>query len=97
MTWSKTNNFVERQDKLEVMIEALMRNMDKLSIEMISRHDVHRCKRKEVKRSTKWALSPIDENVVENYDEKEKDDVVNHGMKSHMHQNPLYKTYTWFV
>jgi ribosomal protein L37AE/L43A len=34
-------------------MKVLMRKMDKLSNEMISKHDVHSCKRKEIKRSTR--------------------------------------------
>jgi hypothetical protein len=33
-------NLVERQNILEVMMEALMEKLDKLSIKMISRHDI---------------------------------------------------------
>jgi hypothetical protein len=87
MTLSKTKNLVERQDKLEVMIEALMRNMGKLSTEMISRHDIHSRKEKEVKMFTKRALSPLDKSVAKNHDDEDDDDVVNHGIKSHTNQN----------
>jgi len=40
MTQSKMKNLVERQNILEVMMEALMEKLDKLSIKMISRHDI---------------------------------------------------------
>jgi hypothetical protein len=40
MTQLKAKNLIERQDSLEVMIETLMGNTDKLSIEMIWRHDI---------------------------------------------------------
>jgi hypothetical protein len=74
------------------MMEALMGKMDKLSIEMINRHDVPSSKEKEVKRPTRQALSFPDESVAENFNDEE-DAVVNHGRKSHTHQNPLYKTW----
>ena len=40
VTQSKTKNLVERQNILEVMMEALMEKLDKLSTKMISRHDI---------------------------------------------------------
>jgi len=40
VTQSKMKNLVERQNILEVMMEALMEKLDKLSIKMISRHDI---------------------------------------------------------
>jgi len=59
---------------------------------MISRHDVPSRKGKEVKRYIRRALSSLDESVIENSDDDEKNDVVNHGRKSLTHQNPFYKT-----
>jgi tetrahydromethanopterin S-methyltransferase subunit B len=50
-------DLLERQDKLEVMIEALMRKMDKLSTEMNTRHDVPSRKGNEIKRFNRQALS----------------------------------------
>ena len=38
VTQSKAKYLIERHDKLEVMMEALMRKIDKLSTEMISRY-----------------------------------------------------------
>jgi len=67
--------------------------MDKLSVMMISRHDVPSRKGKEVKRYIRRALSSLDESVIENSDDDEKNDVVNHGRKSLTHQNPLCKTW----
>jgi seryl-tRNA synthetase len=90
MTQSKAKDLVERQDRLEVTIEALMRKMDKLSIEIISVHDVPSHNEKEVKRSTRQALSPPHKSIVENSDDD--DDVVNHKRKSHTHQNSINKT-----
>jgi len=78
MTQSKTKNLIERQDSLEVMIEALMGNIDKLSIEMIWRHDIPSREGKEVKMSTRRALSPQGENVAENFDDDKEDNLVNH-------------------
>jgi hypothetical protein len=46
-------------------------------------------KKKEVKKSIRRVLSPLHKSVVENSDD---DDIVNHGRKSHIHQNPLYET-----
>jgi tetrahydromethanopterin S-methyltransferase subunit B len=57
VTQSKMEDLLERQDKLEVMIEALMRKMDKLSTEMITRHDVPSRKGNEIKRFSRQALS----------------------------------------
>ena len=83
-------DLVERQDRLEVMMEVLMRKMDKLSIKIISRHDVpSHNKKKEVKKSIRRVFSHLHKSVVENSDD---DDIVNHGRKSHIHQNPLYET-----
>jgi len=54
VTLSKVkNDLIKKQEKLEVMMEVLMGKMYKLSIEIISRHDVHSRKGNEVKRSTK--------------------------------------------
>jgi hypothetical protein len=55
-----------------------MRNIDKLSIEMIWRHDIPSREGKEVKMSTRRALSPQGENVAENFDDDKEDDLVNH-------------------
>ena len=49
MTQSKAKDLVKRQDRLEVNIEILMGKMDKLNIEMISRHNIHSCKENKVK------------------------------------------------
>jgi hypothetical protein len=38
MTQLKTKDLIERQDIFEVMIEALMRKMNKLSTDMINRY-----------------------------------------------------------
>jgi len=40
-----------------------MRKMNKLSNEMISRNDVLSHKGKKIKRSTRWVLFSLDENV----------------------------------
>jgi hypothetical protein len=85
-------DLVERQDMLEVIMEALMGNIDKLSIKMINRHNVPCRKGKKVKRSTRRALSYLDKCVAKNSNGNEEDDVVNHGTKSYTHQNPLYET-----
>jgi hypothetical protein len=34
----------------------------------------------------------LDESVAENFDDDKDDDVVNHVIKSHTHQNSLYET-----
>jgi hypothetical protein len=47
----KAKDFVKIQDWLEVMMEALMGKMDKMSIEMIRRQDVPSHKEKKIKRS----------------------------------------------
>jgi hypothetical protein len=44
-------------------MEALKRKMDKLSKEMISKHDVPSRKGNEIKRSTRWVLFSPDKNV----------------------------------
>jgi hypothetical protein len=75
------------------MIEVLMGKMDKLSTYMIYRHDVYSRKEKDVKRSTRRALSPLNDSVTKNFDKEKEDDVINHGRKSHTHQNPLYETW----
>jgi hypothetical protein len=56
VTQSNVKDLVERQDRLEVMMEALMGKIDKLSIKMISRHDVSSCKVKKVKRFIRRAF-----------------------------------------
>jgi hypothetical protein len=73
-------------------MKALMGKMNKLSTKMISRHDVLSLKGNEIKRFTRQALSHPNESVVENLDNDEDDDVVNHRKKSRTYQNPLYKT-----
>jgi len=93
MTQLKVNDLVERQDRLDVMMEALMGKIDKMSIDIISKHDIPSGKGKEVKRSTWWALSSSDENIAENSNVDEKDDVVNHGRKFCTYQNLLYETW----
>ena len=60
------------------MIKALMRNTYKLSIEMIWRHDVPIREGKEVKMSTKRALSSPGKNIAENFDDDKEDDLVSH-------------------
>jgi hypothetical protein len=92
MTQSKAKDLVESQDRLEVTIEALMRKMDKLSIEIISVHDVPSHNEKEVKRSTRQAFSPPHKSIVENSDDDDDDDIVNHKRKSRTHQNSINKT-----
>jgi len=69
-----------------------MGKMDKMSIEMIRRQDVPSHKKKKIKRYTRWTLSSLDESVAENFDDNKDDDVVNHVIKSHTHQNSLYET-----
>jgi ribosomal protein L37AE/L43A len=44
-------------------MKALMRKIDKLNNEMISKHDVPSCKRKEIKRFTRWALFSPNKNI----------------------------------
>jgi hypothetical protein len=73
-------------------MEALMGKMDKMSIEMIRRQDVPSHKEKKIKRSPRWTLSSLDESVAENFNDDKDDDVVNHVIKSHTHQNSLYET-----
>jgi len=74
------------------MIETLIGKMDKLNTKMISKHDVLSCKGNKVKKSTTRAYSPQNESIVENFDD-DKDDIVNHGRKSCIHQNSLYETW----
>jgi hypothetical protein len=50
-------------------------------------------KKKMLKRSTRRALSPLNDSVTKNFDKEEEDDVINHGRKSHTHQNPLHDTW----
>lgn len=40
VTQSNMKNLVQRQNRLEVIMEALMEKLDKLSTKMISRHDI---------------------------------------------------------
>jgi len=51
--WIYKKDLVKKQDRLEIMMEALKRKMDKLSKEMISKHDVPSRKGNEIKRSTR--------------------------------------------
>lgn len=48
ITQLKEKDLAERQDKLDVMIKVLMRKMDKLSTQMIDRHDIFSYKINEV-------------------------------------------------
>jgi len=81
MTQLNVKDLIERQDKLEVMMDALMGKIHRLSTKMINKHNVPYHKRKEVKRSTRRALSHLDKCVSKN----SNDDVVNHGRKSCTH------------
>jgi oligoribonuclease (3'-5' exoribonuclease) len=78
-------DLVERKDRFEVMMEALIGKMVKLSTKMISRYNVPSCKGNKTKRLTRRALSPPDESVAENSYYEDEDDVVNHARKSHKH------------
>jgi hypothetical protein len=49
--WIYKKDFIERQDRLYVMMEVLMGKMDKLSNKMIILHDIPSCKGNEIKRS----------------------------------------------
>ena len=51
MTQLKAKDLVEIQDRLKVMMKALMGKIDELSTEMISKHDFHSYKEHEAKRS----------------------------------------------
>jgi hypothetical protein len=53
MTQLKAKDLVEIQDRLKVMMKALMGKIDELSTEMISRHDFLSSKEHEAKRSTR--------------------------------------------
>ena len=89
MTQLKAKDLVEIQDRLKVMMKALMGKIDELSTEMISKHDFHSYKEHEAKRSTRWAFSLLDKTVEENFDDDEEESVVNHG-KSLIHTKILY-------
>jgi len=89
MTQLKANDLVEIQDRLKVMMKALIGKIDELSTEMISRHDVHSYKEHEAKRSTRWAFSLLDKSVEETFDDEEDESVVNHE-KSLIHTKILY-------
>jgi hypothetical protein len=60
-------------------MKVLMGKMYKLSIEMISRYNVHSHKGNEVKRSTKWVFSSPNESVTETFND---DNIINYGRKS---------------
>jgi len=81
----KVKDLIEWKDRFEVMIEALIEKMVILSTEMISRYNVPSRKGNKVKRSTRQAVSPPNESVVENSNYKDENDVVNHERKSHTH------------
>lgn len=84
MTQSKAKDLVKRQDRLEVKIEVLMGTMDKLNIEMISRHNIHSCKENKVKvLLNEHFLFQI--KVAENSGDDKKN-IVNHGRKFCTHQ-----------
>ena len=44
-------------------METLMRKIDKLNNEIISKHDISSRKGKDIKTSTRWALFSPDKNV----------------------------------
>jgi len=69
-------------------MEVLMGKMYKLSIEIISRHDVHSRKGNEVKRSTKWVFCSPNESVTETFND---DNIVNYGRKLYKIKHYLKK------
>lgn len=66
------------------MIVVLMEKIYKLSIEKISRHNDHSRKGNEIKRSTKWAFSSLNESVTEKFND---DNIVNYKKKSYTGSN----------